>query len=495
MLPGSCTTAARALAAVSLLSVAAACGGSTEPTPSRVPLRIVSGGSGSDTVLHERAQALVVEARDSAGAPLASAIVRFTVQWRPRADRVGEAPLVLCEVTAPGCDAFGAGATTRAVETNAQGRAILLVAHGTLADTAVVRVTVPQTGAVDSARFVTRAGSPHHVAVATGYETVMVGRPLALPTHLRRFDAYANLVDSLAVVPGAVSGNLTPEPGTVTAAAAGRGWVELRSGALRDTVDVYVVPAGRIAFANGNTLVVANMDGTDRRDYAGLTSVLQYGLRPTWARAGDAILVHSGMSQGRVVRVTLASGALTALTSAADSDAQWYPDGVSGAVYFTRELAGSFGLWRMGLDGAGKAAVATTPAYGAYYRPAVTSDGGRLAVQVIEQGGIGVRTFALPSGAALSSFVAGGTAPRWSPDGAWVAFSSPGFGPIRVMRADGSGLRTIAPFAFGEWFDWTADGEWIVASADGGVGLVRVWDGELMPLPWAVGMWQPAVRR
>jgi dipeptidyl aminopeptidase/acylaminoacyl peptidase len=50
--------------------------------------------------------------------------------------------------------------------------------------------------------------------------------------------------------------------------------------------------------------------------------------------------------------------------------------------------------------------------------------------------------------------------PVWSPDGRWIAFSRAGFGSIEVMRADGTGRRTLvnAPRA-GYRFAWSPDGE------------------------------------
>jgi hypothetical protein len=67
------------------------------------------------------------------------------------------------------------------------------------------------------------------------------------------------------------------------------------------------------------------------------------------------------------------------------------------------------------------------------------------------------------------------------------------------MRPDGTGIRVVSSGSYGEWLDWTADGQWLVASLgnDGGqLALVNVATGESLPLPPGLsGIAQPAVRR
>lgn len=256
------------------------------------------------------------------------------------------------------------------------------------------------------------------------------------------------------------------------------------------------LPRGRVALVRGNTLVVADLDGARRRKYAGLRSVLQYGMHPSWAPDGKSIYVHSGEGVGELHRVVLRTGAVERLTTGGARDAQWYPEASRGGVYFMRELEGRFRAWCLPAGGGEAVPVPdTTPPYDAYYRPAASPDGRHLAVSVPSEGHPGVRVFTLPGGDAVSPLVRNATSPRWSPDGQWVAFSMYRFGPLRVMRPDGSELRAIGTTSFGEWFDWTADGRWLIGNTQAGVALVRVADGIVRPLDWALGMWQPAVRR
>lgn len=251
----------------------------------------------------------------------------------------------------------------------------------------------------------------------------------------------------------------------------------------------------RVALVRGHALVVANLDGSERRLYRGLRSVLQYGLHPTWAHDGASIVVHSGEASGQLLRVTLATGQISPVAPAVAGESHWYPEAAPGGLAFMREANGRYSIGRIAPDGTLAVPLVTTPAYEAYYRPAVSPDGAHLAVSVFEEETIGVRVFALPDGTATSRFIANATSPRWSPDGAWVACSMRRAGPLRVMRPDMSGLRVIGTTPFGEWFDWTSDGAWLVGNTAGGLAMVRIADGWLLPLEWALGMWQPAIRR
>jgi hypothetical protein len=155
---------------------------------------------------------------------------------------------------------------------------------------------------------------------------------------------------------------------------------------------------------------------------------------------------------------------------------------------------GTFETWRVRANGTELAKVPPTdPDFGNYYRPVLSPTGARLAVSTVVNSRIGLTLADATTGAVVGQWVADATAPRWSPLGRHVAFSTPGGGPIRMMAADGTGLRTIAEGPFEEWFDWTADGNWIVVSTLDGLSLVNVADGTERPLPDTRGMWQPSV--
>ena len=478
--------------AIALLAIACKKDNGTDPLPVERGLKVVAGGSGADTIGALRTQALVVEVRDSAGRPLPQTSVRFQVV--PIGGNGTPVPMLLCETTDPECGFIGLFIATT---TSAAGRASVVLRHGNLAGPALVRISVPDIGAVDTAEYETRPGRAVSLRLPVRDTTLLVGDVIALPATLSRLDRAGNVADTAQVTLPASSANLQRQGHVATASAIGRGFVEVAAGGVRDTVRASVVPTGTVALVAGNTLVVANFAGGQRRDYAGLQAIGQYGLRPAWLPGGTRMVAHSGTTMGALRTVTLATGAISPLPSSTSLSAQWYPDVSGDWVHFTGETpTGTFRTWKMRPDGSELAQVpATTPDYGDYYRPAVSPDGSRIAVSVYENGNIGVRVFGYPELTPLSSFVGNATAPRWSPDGQFVAISSPGFWQIRVMRADGSGLRAVSTAPFGEWFDWTNDSQWLVAHNGQRVTLVSVATGEQLPLPWTVGMWQPAVAR
>jgi hypothetical protein len=80
-------------------------------------------------------------------------------------------------------------------------------------------------------------------------------------------------------------------------------------------------------------------------------------------------------------------------------------------------------------------------------------------------------------------------APKFAPDGRWIAYvwsNSGGTSELRVVNADGSGVRTI----YRDWLeprDWSPDGSHILTIVSGWVAVVSVADGsvtELAPLGW-----------
>jgi len=89
--------------------------------------------------------------------------------------------------------------------------------------------------------------------------------------------------------------------------------------------------------------------------------------------------------------------------------------------------------------------------------------------------------------------------PRWSPAGDLIAYiaqesttsyfdhhSMVGSGELRVIRPDGTGMRTVTRTStqFGPGIDWSPDGKYLVATvgSQGVVTVVDVATGEQMPV-------------
>jgi hypothetical protein len=117
---------------------------------------------------------------------------------------------------------------------------------------------------------------------------------------------------------------------------------------------------------------------------------------------------------------------------------------------------------------AGEAAPVDPEWTGAFYDPALSPDGTRLAVVIRSEASRDVWVKQLDRGPSLKLTFEGGGNPTWTPDGALVTFSSnPGAtADLWTKRADGSAQAVL------EFDDaralvesrWSPDGEWLVSS-------------------------------
>jgi Tol biopolymer transport system component len=92
-----------------------------------------------------------------------------------------------------------------------------------------------------------------------------------------------------------------------------------------------------------------------------------------------------------------------------------------------------------------------------------------------------------------------GEAPRFSPDGTWIAFGEEPNHQLHLIHPDGTGYRTLTPATVwvAHWgHDWSPDGTWIVirTGAGGQLAIVRVADALLIVLPYARDMYEPTWR-
>jgi len=162
---------------------------------------------------------------------------------------------------------------------------------------------------------------------------------------------------------------------------------------------------------------------------------------------------------------------------AMDYNASWSRKG--DWIVFTSERAGSADLFRVHPDGTGLERLTEDPAYDD--QAAFSPDGKRIVFVSTRAGGrsnLWILDAASHKATALTSGNGGDFRPSWSPDGAWIAFSSdrdsdfrPGKGrwerlhlvDVYLIHPDGTGLKRISQHGgFCGSPKWTADSKSVV---------------------------------
>jgi len=166
-------------------------------------------------------------------------------------------------------------------------------------------------------------------------------------------------------------------------------------------------------------------------------------------------------------------------------------------VYFSGRPNGTnFMIWRVASDGTG--AVRISPdsvSWAAEVRPAPSVDGKRVAY-VYFTGATTIRMkYFNPD--TTSSWYLNGTTPRWDPVGDRLAYLQSYGGPISMVNGDGTGARVISEpgRSYEErTFDWSPDGQWIVARGVNTLELLNVASGLTLPLGYSSNMNMPTWR-
>jgi Tol biopolymer transport system component len=384
------------------------------------------------------------------------------------------------------------------VETNAQGRASALVQFGTVAGPAHIAVTVPTTGAQDTARYTVQPGQPTAVKLAPSDTAMYVGRTYALRGGV--VDRFANVRPDPVTYTVSTGGVTVSGAGVVSASATGRYTVTATAGSASTTSLVSVVPQGRLtavrSVGSGLRIVSLELDGSDYRD---LTSVVSGGggPRPRWI-AGTNTIVYSHYDGSRqVLRTVDQDGRVAPFLGSPPptmtDQAEASPAATAPVVYFSAydsqcPSGGNNCLYRTGVDGSNVEMLSLTLFYsGVTLQPAASPNGSKVAFAMSGQV---IRVFDYAS-KTVSSWSAQGSFPSWSPDGARIAWVEPSFGGHWVMNADGTNARRIepAPATYRQSsISWSRDSKWIIASNfDGTLHVVEVDTGTEIPLPFTFG--------
>ncbi len=440
---------------------------------------MLRGGDQADTVLARLIQALVVEVRDSLGAPAAREIVRF--EAIPADSPLYAPSLYVATLTQ-------AGYGTLAVDSaDAAGRASALVQLGLVAGRARVQVSAPRLGVVDTVTFTVQPGAPAMVLVLPQDTALGIGGSYSARGSVR--DAYGNPRADPVGYSGLGGAALVSSTGMVTGQAIGRGTIVATAGARVDTAYVSVVPTGRIAATvsprpgmPSGGVATLNLDGSSVTGVPSSSGDNEY---LSWLPSGTALLEFSN---GHATLIDFLGNRTLVVAPGTFAEDNWPSISTDGQwVYFRGDssIGGPSDIYRVHPNGTGLERLAVAFA-GDVTQPSPSPDG----VHVAYAGGFGVRVFNTATGA--DSVVAtSGYAPHWSPDGTWIAFNDNGV--IKIVHPDGTVGRTLTPSTTYGWpMSWSPDSQWLIVEGGGTLALIQVSTDTILPLPYSSGMAEPA---
>ena len=462
-------------------------------------VQIVAGGTATDTINAPLAQPVIVRVRDAAGRPVAGARLVAAVHGRPAG-----APDVYLT---PNFDS-GLGE----LRTDARGYAQYGVWLGGLAGEAIVEVYAidPRVPAVtDTARFMILAGRPATLKTTPLDTALYVGatvRPQVTVAD-RQGNALHTATDATLE---AATPHVHVQEGAIVGASTGRSWVRVRAGGLLDSIAISVVPRGRIAAANvgfrgrSEGVFVFELDGSSVVAIPG-TPWGGGDMTPEWHPGGTSVLLDFGPEGWRLHRWTL-DGVAQRISQPNGLVKEWRGQYTAdGAwIFFTAEDV----VYRMRADGTEISRLAVTQeGFGSNdgYYPSPSPDGRFVVAQTTnisncaecDAFGFALRHYDVAGGTSRLLGVRG-THPRWSPTGDAIAFID-GRGAISTIKPDGTGRRTLTRTGqrYEHAIDWSPDGRWIIARAQGWtqLHLIEVATSSVLPLAFTVGLsypaWQP----
>ncbi len=460
------------------LLASAGCSNSSEPATGPT-LQIIAGANQSDTARAALAQPLIVQVRDSTGALRSGYHVQFQVVCGSQ-----------CPVLLIAQGALGALVTPT---TGANGQVSVAVVLGTRAGPATVQISVPALGLSATAAFTITPGAPVAVA-AIPKDTALY---VAASFHLRGrvTDQNGNPVAGVVSYAG-LSATATIGAGdTITGQAIGRASYLVHGIGHTDTGWVSVVPPGSFAAMGPDGLAIMNADGSGYKALAPSNS-LANGY-PSWGNPPTQLAFdYAGTDKlatvdtaGHVQSVLTAgdSGIATQVWPSYSHDGSW--------IYF----AGDRLVWKAHRDGTGLTRVSPSGPVGtADAYPSPSRDDAKLVLATTRtnsSNGLDIEIFDLAT-SAFTSLGINGVSPRWSPIADSIAYVDVD-GRVKVLAADGSGLRAVTPLghSFAIAIDWSPDGQWLLARDSYALELIEVSTGMMLPLGYATGMsdavWRP----
>jgi hypothetical protein len=477
-----------------LCAISASCGhestrpGNPEPeptTPQRNPLVFKSGRGIADTIEAKISTPIVVNVIGYDGAPRAGVSIQFDVVG---ADGVSEPTR------------RGTLTIERFRTTDAAGNATAFVQLGLVAGTWVLRALDTGTGDTDTLSFTVRPGHAAQIEVAPRDSAVYVGNTYSVtPTTL---DSAANPVAGsvrFSIDSGSNAATVTAD-GRVGGSAFGRARMtaQLVGTSAIAVARVSVVPQGVLAvgFSDGvpqDGVATVNLDGSDYR-----TLTRDRGILPAWAPDRSAIVYNVGGPLSILYRVDF-DGTRTKLSRLGALPSEMYarysPD--AQFIYYTGGVyPDSMDTYRMRADGSDTPVRVTPrrPGSARYWHASPSPDGSRL---VYSANGAQLHVLTL-SDQSDRGFALDGQpeSPRFSPDGAWIAYVDDDADVLRIIRSNDTDRQQVSrpgTSVFGAP-DWSPDGAWIVFTDRDLIQVVRVADRLTIPLPFSEQLVSPAWR-
>jgi hypothetical protein len=429
------------------LLTAIACGSSkaTSPVFSRAPIAFPVGNGQTDTIQSVLTQALIVRVGSGPAGSGAHQIVRFQSVLDSGTYRVLVEPL-----------SGGPPSSFVAETTDASGQAAVVIAFGIDEGPGQLVVNVPALGYLDTARYTVLPGNAYAMQTMPNDTAAYLGGTVGLRTSV--VDRFGNTrTDPVTFVvvggPGSINGK------TLTVNSYGPILVAGIADGLVDTTTVYGVPKGRIAAAGDVTNIWSfNLDGSD---FTQISPVSAGTLK--WAPNGSSLVFDQTVNglYGAIdqLQSVTTSGQLTTIANSG-AVALAYPQySRDGTWIYYDEYSATQPMWRVHPDGTGNATVNMLSPESLQF-PSPSFDGTK--VSYILSGGAGdLKVLTLSSGAAVDLGVHG-IADVWSPTRNVIAYVTLN-NAMALINSDGSGQTTIAPGPYGPQFDWSPDGQWIIA--------------------------------
>ena len=481
------------------LMLVVGCTSDDSVSPATPGLRIIDGAPASDTVRSAIQRPLVVEVVDEDGHPAAGRVVRFESIAAPAPD---EPSFGGFRVYLRNTDTAGPGDILVVDTTDSRGRASAYLKFSYKAGDGQVAITVPEFGYRDTADYVVRPGNPAGVDLTPADTAVYVGQTVALRG--RTVDTYGNGRQdpvSYAVVNG--PGTVDAGTGLLSVSAIGRLTLVARSGSTSDTAHVSVVPRAELAaqrFYTGNGgpigIFQVETNGTViRRLSSGIdNSWVTHGWE--WSPDGRQLVIPRGtfinlLTPGGTERPVIELNAGISSLARFSRDGAW--------IYFTVSEPGMrLGPYRVRTDGSDLQPLGPAVGYGMDYWPAPSHDGLSVAygsqktpcgvdscIRVLDIATNEIRKYG------TRDYLARGQLASWSPVGNLIAYVDRL--RIAVIRADGTGDRTLVEGRGADWLDWSPDGQWLVVSSP--VMLIHVQSGLQLPIAqlraYGPAAWRP----